>query len=191
MLIKNPTVPPRKGTDEKPPCPSSAIPSSPASTPIPRSWVGEDYYIATSTFSGIRVQIHHSRDLANWELVTRPLTRASQPRHAWRPRQLRHRAPCSPMTGVLARLHRRQAQDGSFKDAQLHRHRARDRRPWSDPVYVNSSGRPSLFHDDDGGSGSSTAVGPPHAPAACRHCAYSIPPRASSSAPAEHFQAPI
>ena len=41
--------------------------------------VGEDYYIATSTFEWYPgVQIHHSRDLANWELVTRPLNRASQ-----------------------------------------------------------------------------------------------------------------
>ena len=41
--------------------------------------VGDDYYIATSTFEWFPgVQIHHSRDLANWELVTRPLTRKSQ-----------------------------------------------------------------------------------------------------------------
>ena len=41
--------------------------------------VGEDYYIATSTFEWYPgVQIHHSRDLANWRLVTRPLTRAAQ-----------------------------------------------------------------------------------------------------------------
>ena len=41
--------------------------------------VGEDYYIATSPFEGCPgVQIHHSRDLANWTLVARPLVRASQ-----------------------------------------------------------------------------------------------------------------
>ena len=35
--------------------------------------VGDDYYIATSTFEWFPgVQIHHSRDLANWELVARP-----------------------------------------------------------------------------------------------------------------------
>ena len=41
--------------------------------------VGDDYYIATSTFEWFPgVQIHHSRDLINWRLVRRPLERASQ-----------------------------------------------------------------------------------------------------------------
>ena len=41
--------------------------------------VGDDYYIATSTFEWYPgVQIHHSKDLANWTLLTRPLTRKSQ-----------------------------------------------------------------------------------------------------------------
>ena len=41
--------------------------------------VGEDYYIATSTFEWYPgVQIHHSRDLVNWRLMRRPLDRASQ-----------------------------------------------------------------------------------------------------------------
>ena len=40
---------------------------------------GDDYYIATSTFEWFPgVQIHHSRDLVHWRLLTRPLTRASQ-----------------------------------------------------------------------------------------------------------------
>ena len=40
--------------------------------------VGEDYYIATSTFEWFPgVQIHHSRDLINWRLLTRPLDRVS------------------------------------------------------------------------------------------------------------------
>jgi xylan 1,4-beta-xylosidase len=34
--------------------------------------VGDDYYIATSTFEWFPgVQIHHSRDLANWRLLGR------------------------------------------------------------------------------------------------------------------------
>ncbi|MFN2150461.1 MAG: family 43 glycosylhydrolase, partial [Anaerolineales bacterium] len=41
--------------------------------------VGDDYYIATSTFEWFPgVQIHHSRDLVNWRLLTRPLDRPSQ-----------------------------------------------------------------------------------------------------------------
>ena len=50
------------------------------SIPIPRSCASEDdYYIATSTFEWYPgVQIHHSRDLVHWRLLTRPLRRASQ-----------------------------------------------------------------------------------------------------------------
>src|SRR4051794_16101509 len=41
--------------------------------------VGDNYYIATSTFEWYPgVQIHHSRDLATWTLITRPVNRASQ-----------------------------------------------------------------------------------------------------------------
>jgi xylan 1,4-beta-xylosidase len=41
--------------------------------------VGDDYYIATSTFEWFPgVQIHHSRDLVHWRLLTRPLRRPSQ-----------------------------------------------------------------------------------------------------------------
>ena len=41
--------------------------------------VGDDYYVATSTFEWFPgVQIHHSRDLVHWRLLTRPLTRPAQ-----------------------------------------------------------------------------------------------------------------
>ena len=41
--------------------------------------VVDDYYIATSTFEWYPgVQIHHSRDLVHWRLLTRPLNRPSQ-----------------------------------------------------------------------------------------------------------------
>jgi beta-xylosidase len=41
--------------------------------------VGDDYYIATSTFEWWPgVQIHHSRDMRHWRLLTRPLNRLSQ-----------------------------------------------------------------------------------------------------------------
>ena len=41
--------------------------------------LGDDYYIATSTFEWFPgVQIHHSRDLVHWRLLTRPLHRSSQ-----------------------------------------------------------------------------------------------------------------
>lgn len=41
--------------------------------------VGDDDYIATSTFEWFPgVKIHHSRDLAHWHLLARPLNRVSQ-----------------------------------------------------------------------------------------------------------------
>ncbi|GAL35197.1 beta-xylosidase [Vibrio maritimus] len=41
--------------------------------------VGDDYYIATSTFEWFPgIQIHHSKDMVNWRLVGHVLTRTSQ-----------------------------------------------------------------------------------------------------------------
>ena len=52
--------------------------------------VGEDYYIATSTFEWYPgVQIHHSRDLVNWTLVGAPAAAGKPAGHARQPGQLR------------------------------------------------------------------------------------------------------
>ena len=117
--------------------------------------VGEDYYIATSTFEWYPgVQIHHSRDLANWELVVRPLSRASQLDMRGDPDSCGVWAPCLTHDGerfwlVYTDVKRK---DGSFKDC--HNYIVNTpviEGPWSDPVYANSSGfDPSLFHEDDG-----------------------------------------
>jgi len=117
--------------------------------------VGDDYYIATSTFEWYPgVQIHHSRDLANWDLVTRPLTRKSQLDMRGDPDSCGVWAPCLTHDGtrfwlVYTDVKRK---DGSFKDAHNYIVTAdKIEGPWSDPVYVNSSGfDPSLFHDEDG-----------------------------------------
>lgn len=117
--------------------------------------VGEDYYIATSTFEWFPgVQIHHSKDLANWDLVARPLNRKSQLDMRGDPDSCGVWAPCLTHDGnefwlVYTDVKRK---DGSFKDAHNYIVRAPAiTGPWSDPVYVNSSGfDPSLFHDDDG-----------------------------------------
>ncbi|KAI9905073.1 hypothetical protein N3K66_001602 [Trichothecium roseum] len=117
--------------------------------------VGDDYYIATSTFEWWPgVQIHHSRDLANWELVTRPLTRKSQVDLRGDPDSCGIWAPCLTHDGdkfwlVYTDVKRK---DGSFKDTHNYIINAPAiEGPWSDPVYANSSGfDPSLFHDDDG-----------------------------------------
>ncbi|HWA18685.1 MAG TPA: glycoside hydrolase family 43 protein [Devosia sp.] len=117
--------------------------------------VGDDYYIATSTFEWFPgVQIHHSRDLANWQVVTRPLTRKAQLDMRGDPDSCGVWAPCLSHDGekfwlVYTDVKRK---EGSFKDAHNYIVTAPTiEGPWSDPVYVNSSGfDPSLFHDDDG-----------------------------------------
>ncbi|KAF2733972.1 beta-xylosidase [Polyplosphaeria fusca] len=117
--------------------------------------VGDDYYIATSTFEWYPgVQIHHSKDLANWDLVTRPLNRKSQLDMRGNPDSCGIWAPCLTHDGekfwlVYTDVKRK---DGSFKDTHNYIvHSETIEGPWSEPIYANSSGfDPSLFHDEDG-----------------------------------------
>ncbi|MDF1567074.1 MAG: glycoside hydrolase family 43 protein [Spirochaetaceae bacterium] len=116
---------------------------------------GSDYYIATSTFEWFPgVQIHHSRDLANWELVTRPLTNMKQLEMKGNPDSGGIWAPCLTFADDLFWLIYTDVKhlNGSFKVTHNYLVTASDiRGPWSDPIYLNSSGfDPSLFHDDDG-----------------------------------------
>ena len=117
--------------------------------------VGEDYYIATSTFEWYPgVQIHHSRDLVNWTLVRRPLERASQLDMRGNPDSGGIWAPClSHADGLFWLVYTDVKRiDGNFKDTHNYIVTAPSiEGPWSDAIYVNSSGfDPSLFHDDDG-----------------------------------------
>ncbi|HEV7319057.1 MAG TPA: glycoside hydrolase family 43 protein [Ensifer sp.] len=117
--------------------------------------VGDDYYIATSTFEWYPgVQIHHSRDLVNWKLVRRPLERKSQLDMRGNPDSCGVWAPCLSYDDGLFWLVYTDVKrfDGNFKDAHNYIVTAEAiEATWSDPVYVNSSGfDPSLFHDDDG-----------------------------------------
>ncbi|MEO8334070.1 MAG: glycoside hydrolase family 43 protein [bacterium] len=126
--------------------------------------VGDDYYIATSTFEWYPgVQIHHSRDLVNWRLLTRPLTRASQLDMRGDPDSCGIWAPCLTHADGLFHLiytdvkrYGRAAQAGAggatLRDVHNYLVTSDDiEGPWSDPVHLNSSGfDPSLFHDDDG-----------------------------------------
>ena len=126
--------------------------------------VGEDYYIATSTFEWFPgVQIHHSRDLAHWRLLTRPLNRASQLNMLGDPDSCGIWAPCLTYADSLFWLvytdvkRYGRATVGGASGASLrdfHNYLVTSPRidgEWSDPVYLNSSGfDPSLFHDDDG-----------------------------------------
>ena len=117
--------------------------------------MGNDYYIATSTFEWYPgVQLHHSTDLVNWRLVKRPLDRPVQLDMRGNPDSGGVWAPClSHADGKFWLVYTDVKRlDGNFKDAHNYIVTAPAiEGPWSDPVYVNSSGfDPSLFHDDDG-----------------------------------------
>jgi xylan 1,4-beta-xylosidase len=115
--------------------------------------VGEDYYIATSTFEWFPgVQIHHSRDLVNWRLLTRPLDRLSQLN------MIGNHASCGIWAPNLT------WDDGVFylvyTDVKTDAIGIKDTHnylvtspaiegPWSDPVYLSSNGfDPSFYHED-------------------------------------------
>ncbi|HET7535628.1 MAG TPA: glycoside hydrolase family 43 protein [Candidatus Didemnitutus sp.] len=126
--------------------------------------VGDDYYIATSTFEWFPgVQIHHSRDLVHWRLLTRPLTRASQLNMLGNPDSCGIWAPCLTYEDGLfwliytdVKRYGRTSVGGASGASLRDFHNYVVTCPfidgeWSDPVYLNSSGfDPSLFHDDDG-----------------------------------------
>jgi xylan 1,4-beta-xylosidase len=117
--------------------------------------VGRDYYVATSTFEWYPgVQLHHSRDLAHWRLVGRPLSRASQLDLRGEPDSCGVWAPClSHADGQFWLIYSDVKRfDGDFKDVHNYLVTAPAiEGPWSDPVRLNSSGfDPSLFHDADG-----------------------------------------
>ncbi|OED36469.1 beta-xylosidase [Chromatiales bacterium (ex Bugula neritina AB1)] len=116
---------------------------------------GKDYYIATSTFEWYPgVQIYHSRNLADWTLIARPLNRASQLDMRGNPDSCGVWAPCLSYADNKFWLIYTDVKrfDGNFKDAHNYLVTADSvTGQWSDPVYINSSGfDPSLFHDDDG-----------------------------------------
>lgn len=126
--------------------------------------VGDDYYIATSTFEWYPgVQIHHSRDLVHWHLITRPLRRASQLNMLGDADSCGVWAPClSHANGRFYLVYTDVKRYGRTTVAGASGASLRDFHnylvtsdsidgEWSDPVYLNSSGfDPSLFHDDDG-----------------------------------------
>jgi len=117
--------------------------------------VGDDYYIANSTFEWFPgVPIHHSKDLVHWRLIGHALTRRSQldlvgvgdSGGIWAPSLSYHDGQFWLIYTIV------RTRVGNFKDVHNYVVTAPDiLGPWSEPTYLNSSGfDPSLFHDDDG-----------------------------------------
>ena len=117
--------------------------------------VGEDYYIATSTFEWFPgVQIHHSRDLTHWRLLTRPLDRVSQldlrgvgaSQGVWAPCLTYDNGTYYLVYTVVTAFY------CNMYDTHNYIVTAQDiMGPWSEPTELLGFGfDPSLFHDDDG-----------------------------------------
>ncbi|MEU8421347.1 glycoside hydrolase family 43 protein [Micromonospora sp. NPDC048835] len=117
--------------------------------------VGDDYYLATSTFEWYPgVLVHHSRDLVNWRSLGGIIT----------DRRLLDLRGCGDSNGVWApdltyhdgQFHLVYSDVASFAsgywDPQNFVVTAEDiTGPWSDPVKLHGRGfDASLFHDDDG-----------------------------------------
>ncbi|MEU8110940.1 glycoside hydrolase family 43 protein [Micromonospora sp. NPDC048947] len=117
--------------------------------------VGDDYYLATSTFEWYPgVLVHHSRDLVNWRSLGGIIT----------DRRLLDLRGCGDSNGVWApdltyhdgQFHLVYSDVASFAsgywDPQNFLVTAEDiTGPWSDPVKLHGRGfDASLFHDDDG-----------------------------------------
>lgn len=119
--------------------------------------VGEDYYLATSTFEWFPgVALHHSRDLIHWKPAGHALTRRSQldlrgvacSAGSWAP-------SLSYADGKFWLVYTNVVTTGMgrpFKDPHVFLVTAdKIEGPWSDPVKLDAIGfDPSLFHDDDG-----------------------------------------
>ncbi len=113
--------------------------------------VGEDYYIATSTFQWYPgVQIHHSKDLVNWRLLTRPLRRDSQLNMLGEFPSCGIWAPCLSYQDGTFYLIYTDVKDNGTPDNYLVTTQDIEG-DWSEPIYMHSRGfDASLFHDEDG-----------------------------------------
>jgi xylan 1,4-beta-xylosidase len=116
--------------------------------------VEDDFYIATSTFEWFPgVQIHHSKDLINWQLLTHALHDSKlldlrgvpSSGGIWAPALSYHDGLFFLCYTIVYR-HESVTKDTSNFLTTAHSING----PWSDPVFMNASGfDPSLFHDED------------------------------------------
>lgn len=116
--------------------------------------VGEEYYIATSTFEWMPgVEIYNSKDLVNWQLIAQPLQRISQANllgnynsgSIWAPH-------LSYSDGKFWLLITDVKTGSAFKDTLNYVLSTEDiYGDWGEPTFVTASGfDPAFFHDDDG-----------------------------------------
>ncbi len=118
---------------------------------------GDDYYLAVSTFEWFPgIPVYHSRDLKHWELLTHVLTDDAAVDLKKLPSAKGIWAPCLTyceqegmfyvVYGVMNSMNARYFDVDNFLIT------ARDIcGPWSEPVYLHSSGfDASILHDDDG-----------------------------------------
>ena len=118
---------------------------------------GEDYYMAVSSFEWFPgIPVYHSKDLKNWELYTHVLTDDSVVDLKKLPSAKGIWAPCLTyceeedlfyvVYGVMNSMNAR------YFDVDNYLITAKDiKGPWSEPVYIHSSGfDASILHDDDG-----------------------------------------
>lgn len=117
--------------------------------------VGEDYYIAVSTFEWFPgVGIYHSKDLKNWRLISRPLNRISQLNMMGNPNSGGVWAPALSFSEGQFWLIFTDVKvtEGQWKDCHNYLVTCDTiDGEWSEPIYLNSSGfDPSLYHDESG-----------------------------------------
>ncbi|MBQ8002130.1 MAG: family 43 glycosylhydrolase [Clostridia bacterium] len=116
--------------------------------------IGEDYYIATSTFEWWPgINIYHSKDLVNWSLHSRPLNKKSLLDLKGVPDGGGIWAPCLSYDGKTVYLVFTVVKErGPMMHTDNYLIKTEDiNLGWSERVYLNSVGfDPSLFHDDDG-----------------------------------------
>lgn len=118
---------------------------------------GDDYYLAVSSFEWFPgIPIYHSKDLKNWELYTHILTDDEKVDLKKLPSAKGIWAPCLTyceeedlfyvVYGVMNSMNAR------YFDVDNYLVTAKEMNgPWSEPVYLHSSGfDASIFHDDDG-----------------------------------------
>lgn len=119
--------------------------------------VKDTYYVLTSTFETYPgINIYESKDLVNFELVAHPLTdkvinmKNNTPSSGvWAPDMTYANGEFYIVYSNMKHWAR-----GPFKDSQnFIIHSKSVEGPWSEPVYINSSGfDASMFHDTDGKS---------------------------------------